>query len=222
MDQGVYRYIESESEPEMKDRNNTPTRDEVLLAFHEANKKPTAEGIIAWTEKYPEYADDIREHAAIALDITANEIHAEAQITERDLNISFSHALNGLSAGDREQKALSATNDSTSFHELIAARGKTIASLAVEIGNIGRDVVAALANGGMCPPVGRRFKEAVMKALSISSADFDHKLSIARANPRLGMARSRTAPKLNQRSYEEIIKASGMDAQQTQYWLSED
>ncbi|MEM4988015.1 hypothetical protein V8G57_11515 [Collimonas sp. H4R21] len=209
----------------MKNRNNALVRDEVLLAFHETCEKPTAEEIISWTNQYPEYAEDIREHAAIALDIAASEKNAQDQIAERDLNISFSHALNGLSAGDREQKALSSTNDSASFHEIIAAHGKTIASLANEIGGmigIGRDVVAALANGGMAPPVGPKFKKAVMTALSLSSEAFDHKLSIALANPRVGMAKSKVAPKLNQRSYEEIIRASDMDTSQTQYWLSED
>lgn len=43
-------------------------RDEVLFAFHQACERPTAEQIIEWTQRYPPFADDIRDHAAVRLD----------------------------------------------------------------------------------------------------------------------------------------------------------
>lgn len=52
-------------------------RDEVLFAFHEACDAPSPEDIIAWAEKYPEYADDIRAHGAIRRDWAAQAVHPE-------------------------------------------------------------------------------------------------------------------------------------------------
>jgi hypothetical protein len=49
-------------------------RDEVLFTFHEAYERPTAENIIEWTRRYPQFADDIRAHAAVAWDWAATEL----------------------------------------------------------------------------------------------------------------------------------------------------
>jgi hypothetical protein len=47
----------------MSHHNRKEERDEVLFAFHQACERPTAEQIIAWTDRYPQFADDIRSHA---------------------------------------------------------------------------------------------------------------------------------------------------------------
>ena len=44
----------------MRTPKSKDTKDEVLFAFHEACEQPSAEDIIAWTRRYPQYADDIR------------------------------------------------------------------------------------------------------------------------------------------------------------------
>ena len=41
-------------------KGHQETRDEVLLAFQEACKRPTTEQILDWTSRYPEFAEDIR------------------------------------------------------------------------------------------------------------------------------------------------------------------
>jgi hypothetical protein len=46
-------------------------RDEVLFAFHQACEFPSVQQIIDWTERYPEFADDIRAHASIMWDWAA-------------------------------------------------------------------------------------------------------------------------------------------------------
>jgi len=105
MDQGNSRVTENESEKAMTNRHQHLDRDQVLLAFQEAFEKPTVENIIEWVDRFPEYAEDIRDHAAIAHDIAARATeHPEDAIDDRLLNISFSHALNGLFAGDQESK----------------------------------------------------------------------------------------------------------------------
>lgn len=208
----------------MKDQTNSLDRDEVLLAFQASCARPTTEDIVVWVRRYPQFAEDIRDHAAITLDIEAREDKFGPAISEHDLSVSFSFALNGLATGDKTRRERAA-NDMATFQEIITARGKTIASLANEIGGIigiGRDIVAAMVNGGMKPPISRRFKEAVTRALTISSETFDQKLTLALARPRAGMAKASVAPRLNQRSFDEIVRTSDMAPNQIQYWLSED
>ena len=55
----------------MTAQKRTDELDEVLFAFHQACEHPTAEQIIAWTGRYPEFAEDIRAHAAILKDWAA-------------------------------------------------------------------------------------------------------------------------------------------------------
>lgn len=212
----------------MTNRRQHLDRDQVLLAFQEAFKKPTAENIIEWIERFPEYAEDIRDHAAIAHDIAARATeHPEYEIDDRALNISFSHALNGIFSGDQESKITERVRNATSFQELLSALGKTIAILVTEISDvvgvgIAKSVIADLINGAMKPPIGRRLKDAMMRVLPIDSASFDQKTQYALDHPRIGMAKSSVTPQLKKRSYAEIIKSSSMDQIQKQYWLDED
>lgn len=43
-------------------------RDTILYCFHIAYEKPSAQNIITWCESYPQFAEDIRSHAAVAWD----------------------------------------------------------------------------------------------------------------------------------------------------------
>ena len=57
----------------MNDTKRDNERDKVLFEMHKAFRNPTAELIIQWVERYPQYADDIRSHAAIMKDWAASE-----------------------------------------------------------------------------------------------------------------------------------------------------
>lgn len=212
----------------MTNRSQHLDRDQVLLAFQEAYKMPTAENIIEWVERYPEFAEDIRDHAAIAHEIAARAGNgSEDEIDDRALNISFSHALNGLYAGDQDSKIAAKVRNAVSFQEALAALGKTIAGLTAEISkavgiDVARTVIADLINGAMKLPIGHRLKDAMMLVLPIDSASFDRKAQYALDHPQVGMAKSSVAPVLKQRSYEEIIIGSNMDQTQKRYWLGED
>ncbi len=46
-------------------------RDEILFAFHQTCECPTEEQIDEWAGRYPQLAEDIRSHAAIARDAYA-------------------------------------------------------------------------------------------------------------------------------------------------------
>ena len=55
----------------MNEQNQIDELDEVLFAFHQACANPSADEIISWTSRYPQFAEDIRAHAAILKDWAA-------------------------------------------------------------------------------------------------------------------------------------------------------
>ncbi len=206
----------------MTDRSQTPGRDDVLFAFHEACPRPTVEQIIDWTRRYPQFADDIRTHAAVARDWDArNELPVE-EPSETMLARAYSRGLNALYKADAEQTVAGTDAGAQSFQEILAARGMDVPTLATEIGGavgIHRSVVADMVNGGMHGPVAPRFLDAAMCALSVTADRFYAALEKALAAPRLGYAKARTTPRVNPRSYEEIIHDSEMTPEQIRYWL---
>ncbi len=209
----------------MTDRNQTPDRDEVLFAFHQACIRPTIDDIVEWTKKFPQFADDIRTHASVSRDWAARKDFRSEEPSETMLARAFSRALNALY--NAEVETASAGNASTpqTFHQILSACGKDVPMLAREIGrdiSIARSVLADLVNGGMHPPVGRRFQNAVVSALSITSDLFHSALQTAQNTPRLGQAKANTTPTVIARSYEDIVRSSDMTPEQIRYWLDED
>jgi len=208
----------------MTDRMQMPDRDDVLFAFHEACPRPTVEQIIDWTSRYPQFADDIRAHAAVARDWAAREGLAAEEPSENMLARAYSRALNALYKADAEAKPAEA-DAAQSFQDIIAARGTSVAALQREVGGavgIGRSVLADLVNGAMRGPVGQRFLDAVCRAMAITHDRFYAALEMALAAPRVGLAKAGAVPTVNARSYEEVIRDSDMTPEQIRYWLGGD
>ncbi len=155
-------------------RNTPPaTRDEVLFAFHQDCERPTAEQILDWTRRYPQFADDIRAHAAVARDWAAMEGRPAELPDETLLARGFSRVLDALyNAETVVEAAAPATTPQASFHELMAARRTDVRALAREL-DIERGVIADLMSGRMRAPAGKRFASAVTAALSISPEVFE-------------------------------------------------
>lgn len=80
----------------MKDQLNTAKRDEVLFAFHRDCPRPTTEKISEWTKNHPEFAEDIRMHAAIRLEWSARSEEAGEEPDELLLRRGHSRALNAI------------------------------------------------------------------------------------------------------------------------------
>jgi hypothetical protein len=51
---------------------------------------------------------------------------------------------------------------------------------------------------------------------------FDSAFAATQAAPRLGHAKASEPPRVIQRSFVDVIKTSGMTADQVKYWLEED
>jgi hypothetical protein len=77
----------------MTNSNQTPDRDEVLFAFHEACARPTVKQIIEWASRYPQFADDIRAHAAVSRDWEARKDLSYEKPSESMLTQAYSRAL---------------------------------------------------------------------------------------------------------------------------------
>lgn len=205
----------------MIEQNRIPERDEVLFAFHQTCDNPTAEQVNEWTRRYPQYADDIREHAAVRAQWAADSQEHNAQPDESLLARGRSQALNLLHSARQESAAAQNVSEKT-WPQAVSAAGFDIPRLARCI-NIDRMVLAELNAGRMRLPLGRRLSDALTDVLGISTAWLERAVSDLLAGPRrLGHAKADEAPTINTRSYAEVIRASPMSDDDKRYWLGED
>ena len=193
-------------------------RDHVLYEFHAACPRPTAAQIIEWTGRYPEFAEDIRIHAAISRDWDAAGA-AEEPIDETMAARAHSRVLNALFMSGKQAEATEAEVPAD-FHEMLRSRNKQIHEVAREL-DVGRDVLADLFNGWMTAPVGPRLVDAVSGFFGIGKAIFERAHRHAFDNPKLAHAKSAGPPIIPRRSYEEVIAGSNMDPERKKYWLGE-
>lgn len=194
-------------------------RDEVLSAFHSECERPSAADILRWVQKYPQFADDIREHAALSRDMD----DAKAATPSADDQAFFararSHALNALHEARKRASEASAIATS-SFDALMSAERTDIPRLAKEL-NISRGVLAAMMGGRMKAPVGTRLVKEIRRVLNISIDQFDAAFRLALESPQMGHAKATSAATVHRQSYEEIIQDASMSDEQKTYWLSE-
>jgi hypothetical protein len=202
-----------------EDRDNA--RDEVLYAFHRAYERPSAAEIIEWVTRYPQFAEDIRGHAALARDWAAAKAGPVELPDESMLARGYSRVLNALYDAEIAAAASAKLEPSRSFQAILADCHTNVPVLAKRL-DIGRGVLADLVNGGMRAPVGKRLVNAITSALGITVQAFDSAFQIALATPRVGRAKADSMPTIIPRSYEESVRSSNMTAERVQYWLSEE
>lgn len=200
----------------MTKANRDQERDAVLFSFHEAFERPTAAQIIEWTERHPEFADDIRAHAAVARQWADDRRTAFAEADESLLAAGYSRAL------DLMHKArTSATDANRSFQDVIAARGMTVPQVARAIG-IDRGIIADLFGGRMSGPIRNVFVEAVIAVLTIPRDTFVRLHENALGNPTVGFAKATHAPSVVVRPYDDIIRTcDDLTAEEKKKWLEE-
>ncbi len=205
----------------MSQQNRREERDEVLFAFHQACERPTTEQIIAWIDRYPQFADDIRAHAVISRDWAAGESLPAAEADETMLARAYSNALNALYEAEIKASPSAPVQAAKNFHEMLNERAKEVFQLAGEL-DIARGVLADLFNGWMLAPIRKRLIDAVTFSLAITRPAFDYALTYALQNPRLGHAKADNAPIVTPRACDEIICDSNMSPERKRYWLEED
>ncbi|HEX3880487.1 MAG TPA: hypothetical protein VHW24_26075 [Bryobacteraceae bacterium] len=205
----------------MPDPNDTDDRDEVLFAFQQECERPTAEQIIKWTSRFPQYADDIRAHAAVALDWAAREGLPVEELTESLAARGYSQALNLIHSAETSTASNRSASACQTFQAMLNNAETDVPRLARQL-DIGRTVLADLFNGWMLAPVRRRVVDAIVSALKITVESFNLALLYALDNPRLGHAKSDKTPTITPRSCDEIIRDSNMPSERKRYWLEED
>src|SRR5579862_223134 len=127
----------------MTRENRTEDRDAVLLAFQEACDRPTADQIIEWVRRYPQFADDIRAHAAISRDWAARESLPAEEPDESMLARGFSRVLSAIYDALQATKSNESAAQFQSFSQMMSERGTDVPQLAREL-DIKRSVLADL------------------------------------------------------------------------------
>lgn len=206
----------------MNDQSKLMERDDVLFAFHEAYERPTAENVIDWTRRYPQFADDIRAHAAVAWDWATGPVESEQPANETLAARAYSQALN-LIHTIRPEGVPANSNEAAcqSFQQMRQSVGKETYQIADDL-DISRSVLSDLFGGRVKPPIGKRLSAKLVTYLQITSAEFLGALTGSLNNPLLGHAKSLKPPKVVIRSYDEVIQRSDMSDARKRYWLEED
>jgi hypothetical protein len=89
----------------MTETNRTEDRDEVLFAFHQECMRPTSEQIADWARRYPQFAEDIRAHAAVAWDWAEEDAPEVGELDESLVARGYSRALNATrNTSSRKEK----------------------------------------------------------------------------------------------------------------------
>lgn len=205
-----------------RQNNNTVERDDVLFAFHSECQRPTAKDITEWTARYPQFADDIRDHAEILNEWATSE-YDESEVNESTLARGRSSALNILYQVRQEsaQQKSDSESDSENWSQLVSRAGFNIPRLARTI-SIDRKVLAELNAGRMRLPIGKRLANALSDVLNVPIEKLNAAISQLLARPmRLGHAKADGPPTIKIRTYEEVIRASPMPPEEQSYWLDE-
>jgi transcriptional regulator with XRE-family HTH domain len=206
----------------MNYQSKSMERDEVLFAFHEAFERPTAENIVEWTRRYPQFADDIRAHAAVAWDWSTEPIEFTQSIDETLMARAHSQALNLIHSA--KQESLPRNSNAVvgrTFQQMRQSAGKEIYQIAEDL-DISRSVLSDLFGGRVRPPIGKRLSDKLVAYLQTTSTEFLNALSSALNSPLLGHAKSNNAPRVTVRSYDDAIQRSDMSDDRKRYWLEED
>ena len=201
--------------------HNRQDRDEVLIAFHEECDIPTRGDVERWTQAHPGCAQDIREHAAVRLAMIADMVEQAAQLDDNMIARGRSRvqaAMFAAEAGDRIVEATSASGPT--LNAMLKSAGLSQAELARRL-PIKRVVVADLFAGRM-GDLRPRFSTAIARELGVSMAAFNVAHAHAARIPALGgRAKSVGQPVANQRTFEKIIRSSGMTEGEIAYWLAD-
>jgi hypothetical protein len=201
--------------------NNQRERDEVLIAFHEECDIPTRADVERWSLAHPEFAQDIREQAAIRLAMLADVIEEPAGLDDVMIARGRSRVQAAMFAAEADDRAAGMADVAgPSLNDLLKDSGLTQPELARRL-SIPRVVVADLFAGRMVE-LRPRFSIATTRELGVSLVAFDAAHAQTARSPSLGgRAKASGQPVAIQRSFEEIVRSSGMTEKEIAYWLAD-
>lgn len=177
----------------------TTHRDDVLVAFHAACPRPTAEELATWIDRHPDLADDLRDHAE-ALLAAAQDRHLRPEPTEALLARTRSVALGAFEAA-RTRAATTAS--APRLEVLMASAGTDVPRLARAL-RLGRAPVVDFVQGRVVLPAPAALLAALADALRTTVAAVD---AASRAvTPRMGPAKAEGTPSAPRRAFADIVR----------------
>ena len=177
----------------------TTHRDDVLVAFHAACPRPTAEELATWIDRHPDLADDLRDHAE-ALLAAAQERHLRPEPSEALLARTRSAALGALEA---VRARTAATVSVPGLEGLMTSAGTDVPRLARAL-RLGRAPVVDLIQGRIVLPAPAALLAAVDAALRTTVAAVD--AASRAATPRMGPAKAEGTPSAPRRAFADIVR----------------
>lgn len=198
--------------------NNQQEREEVLIAFHAECDIPTRADVERWAKRFPHFADDIRDHAAIRIAMLADAVEDPAELDDVMIARSRSRVQAAIYAAEQSAPVKDAVD--ATFDQLLSGAGISQVELARRL-PIKRAIVADLVAGRMLKPRAR-FVTAISKELGVSLEQFNVAYASAIGSPKLGgRAKAHGQPVANQRHYDDIVRSSGMEPDEIAFWLEE-
>ncbi len=174
-------------------------RDDVLVAFHAACPRPTAEDLALWVDRHPDLADDLRDHAE-ALLAAAQDRHLRPEPSEALLARTRSAALGALEAA---RAKAAATVSASGLEGLMASAGTDLPRLARAL-RLGRAPVVDLVQGRVVLPVPAALLAALADALRTTVAAVD--AATRAATPRMGSAKAEGTPSAPRLAFADIVR----------------
>lgn len=173
--------------------------DEVIFQFHQAVDVVTPQILKEWTSRYPQYAKEIRSHAA--------------EIADMELLASI-----------RPKDAVkTATNPKPSLRAVVQSAGMSLRDFADSM-NIPRSIVSDINAGRIeTASIPRRFARLAAEKLGLTA---QWMLDVARASsepPAAATFKATNGPSEGRkRNWREAIQASEMTDEARAFWLMED
>ena len=190
--------------------NQPTTLDEVLFAFHRAVHVPRPEDVTRWTKDYPQFADEIRAHAAEIVDMEA-------------LADEGADALGTSVTSPSGVRASVPLVGGTTLRDVVRARGWTLAEFADELG-ISPAIVSDVNSGRIrAETVGAKFLRRAGELLGQTAAEFAAVVVGPKQIPAAARLKSRSG-RVEGRpmTWAEAVNASDMDDARKAFWLSDE
>ncbi|MEN3236381.1 hypothetical protein PUR29_22805 [Methylobacterium ajmalii] len=190
------------------------TLDEILIRFHEEADQITPELVRAWTDAYPQYAEEIRAHAVERIEMAHHRRRADADTAVTD----FSEFVRAAVQAAAERHA---PEPVPGLRGVLASHEMDVRTFAAEIG-LARSIVADLGSGQIVAgTVPQRFMRIASERLGCTVEWLQAVLSNSRHAATAPAFKSSATPTAGRaRTWDEAVRASTMPDERKAFWLA--
>jgi transcriptional regulator with XRE-family HTH domain len=191
--------------------NSPSTLDEVIFEFHTAVDVPTPSDIAHWTDKYPQFADEIRAHAVEMIDMEALAAGESLEMENAVVSLRPVAATSVPTVGGR------------TLREVIRANGMTLPDFADEL-EISPVIVSDVNTGRiLADTVPAKFMRLAARRLVETFDELVATVAGPKEIPAVGMMKAKSGQVTGRpMTWEEAVQASDMDDERKAFWLSDE